>query len=224
MWHILVKGGWMMLPIILCSLVAATIIIDRHFFFRRISKKNRAEEVIELVRKGQVPEAIRMIDDAKETGNRLPVMKVLYAGITHPFAPGSAMEAAAVAEVSVMKRGLSALDTIVTLSPLLGLLGTIIGMINSFNVMAASGLGQPHAVTGGVAEALICTAAGISVAVVALIPYNYFLARIERETDAIEATATRLELALGASAGAPRQPLIDSRQPGRHGSMQGVSV
>jgi len=224
MWHILVKGGWTMIPIVLCSLVAVAIIIDRFFYFRRIRGKNRAEEVIELVRKGQVQEAIRMIDAVGETENRLPMMKVLYAGMTHFSEPGDAMEAVAVTEVSAMKRGLAALDTIITLSPLLGLLGTIIGMINAFNVMAASGLGQPHAVTGGVAEALICTAAGIFVAVLALIPNNYFLARIERETDLIETTATRLELALGASAGAPCRPLIESRQAGPHGSRQGVSL
>jgi biopolymer transport protein ExbB len=109
------------------------------------------------------------------------------------------MESAGVSELSFMRRGLPALDTIITLSPLLGLLGTIIGMMNSFNVMAMSGLGQPHAITGGVAEALVCTAAGITVAVITLIPYNYFLARIEREAEAIEAYATRLELALSAS-------------------------
>lgn len=224
MWHILVKGGWMMTPIILCSLVAVTIIIDRHFFFRRIRKKNRAEEVIEFTRKGQVQEAINVIEEAEETGNRFPVMKVLFAGIAEPSEPEGAMEAAAIVEVSVMKRGLAALDTIITLSPLLGLLGTIIGMINAFNVMAASGLGQPHAVTGGVAEALICTAAGISVAVVALIPYNYFLALIERETDLIEAFATRLELALGACGGSPRQSFVANRQVDRRASMEGVAV
>jgi biopolymer transport protein ExbB len=70
------------------------------------------------------------------------------------------------------------------------------GMMNSFNVMAISGLGQPHAITGGVAEALICTAAGITVAVITLIPYNYFLTRVEREAEEIEAYATRLEIAL----------------------------
>jgi len=224
MWHILVKGGWMMIPIVLCSLVAVAIIIDRLFYFWRVGKKNRAEEVIELVRKGRVQEAIRIIDDAEETGNSAPVMKVLYAGITHAFEPEGAMETAAVSEVSGMKRGLAALDTIITLSPLLGLLGTIIGMINAFNVMAASGLGQPHAVTGGVAEALVCTAAGIFVAVVALIPYNYFLARIERETDLIETAATRLELAPGAPADALRRPLIESRQADLHGSRRGVSA
>jgi len=198
MWHILVKGGWMMLPIVLCSLASVTIIIDRCLFFKRIRKASRAEEVIALVREGRVEEALRITDgtEAAETG--LPVMRVLSSGIAHSFEPAGAMESAAVAEVSAMKRGLTALDTIITLSPLLGLLGTIIGMINSFNIMASAGLGQPHAVTGGVAEALVCTAAGISVAVVTLVPYNYFLARIERETDVIEMTATRLELAMGA--------------------------
>lgn len=224
MWHILVKGGWMMVPIVLCSLVAVVIIIDRHFFFRRIRKKNQAEEVIELTRKGQSQEAMRIIEDAEEAGNRLPVMKVLYEGINHFFEPEGSMEAAAAAEVSVMRRGLPALDTIITLSPLLGLLGTIIGMINAFNVMAVSGMGQPHAITGGVAEALICTAAGISVAVVALIPYNYFLARIERETDLIETMATRLELALATATDASRRPLIESCPAGRSSAMQGMPV
>jgi len=198
MWHILVRGGWMMLPLAICSLVSVTVIIERFFFFRRLRAVTRAEEVIGLVRKGRLEEALRITDEAEGLkGQRLPVMKVLSAGITHVFEAAGAMEAAAMVEVSAMKRGLVALDTIITLSPLLGLLGTIIGMIGAFNVMATAGLGQPHAVTGGVAEALVCTAAGIAVAVVTLIPYNYFLSRVEGETDVIETYATRLELAAG---------------------------
>ena len=106
------------------------------------------------------------------------------------------MEAAGIAELAKMKHGLPALDTIITLAPLLGLLGTIIGMIDSCGIMADQGIGQPHAVTGGVAEALICTAAGIFVAVIALVPYNYFLSRIERHSELIEYYATRIEPAL----------------------------
>jgi biopolymer transport protein ExbB len=154
--------------------------------------------VIGLVRKGGLDEALRIAGG--QEGEHVPVMKVLSAGLAHVFDPTGAMESAATAEVSAMKRGLVALDTIITLSPLLGLLGTIIGMINAFNIMATAGLGQPHAVTGGVAEALVCTAAGISVAVVSLVPYNYFLSRVEGETDVIENYATRLELAISASA------------------------
>jgi biopolymer transport protein ExbB len=196
MFHILIKGGWMMIPIALCSLVAVAVIVERLFFFRGLRRVNRAEEVIDLVRQGKTEDALRVTDEKDGTKGPLPVMQVLASGIAHPFEPSGAMEAAAVTAVSAMKRGLVALDTIITLSPLLGLLGTIIGMIGSFNVMASAGLGQPHAVTGGVAEALICTASGITVAVITLIPYNYFLSRVEKETDVIETNATRLELAL----------------------------
>ena len=84
------------------------------------------------------------------------------------------MEAAAQAEIPVLKSRLGILDTIVTLAPLLGLLGAVVGMIGSFDVMSEAGLGQPHAVTGGVAEALIATATGLLIAILTLIAYNFF--------------------------------------------------
>lgn len=188
-----------MVPLAACSLVAVTIIIDRFMFFRRIGAAHRGEEVIAAIRQGKIEEALNIVDEAPgaSKGTPLPIMRVLSAGITHRSDPDGAMSAAGVAELSLMKRGLVALDTIITASPLLGLLGTIIGMIDSFKVMSAAGLGQPHAVTGGVAEALIATATGIAIAVITLFPYNYFLSRIERETDLIEVFSTRLEMALG---------------------------
>ena len=125
------------------------------------------------------------------------MLRVLAAGIIkREELLEKAMEATELAEIARMKRGLSVLNTIITLGPLLGLLGTIIGMIDSFGIMTESGLGQPHAVTGGVAEALICTAAGIFVAVTTLIPYNYFHARVEQTAEPIEQYATQLESAL----------------------------
>ena len=90
------------------------------------------------------------------------------------------------------------LDTIITLAPLLGLLGTITGMISSFGIVSEAGLGQPHAITGGVAEALIATATGLSIAILTLVPYNYFRVKTEAMTDLIEERATRLELILKA--------------------------
>lgn len=213
MLHILIKGGWMMIPIALCSLVAVAIIAERLIFFCRLRTVSRADEVIGLVRQGRTADALRITDERSGTKTALPVMKVLSSGIAHPLEPSGAMEATAVTVMSTMKRGLTALDTIITLSPLLGLLGTIIGMIGSFNVMASAGLGQPHAVTGGVAEALICTAAGITVAVITLVPYNYFLARVEKETDIIETTATRLEFALSAAAREPHGRPLQGAAP-----------
>ncbi|WP_165907909.1 MotA/TolQ/ExbB proton channel family protein [Hydrogenispora ethanolica] len=190
MFEVLIKGGWVMAPLGICSLVAVTIIVERLIFFRRTGFRQPADEVLALVRQGRHEEAL-----AKADGNQLPVVKVLQAGLSHRRNPGKAMEAAGLAEISGMKRGLTALETIITLSPLLGLLGTIIGMIGSFQIMTLAGSSQPHAVTGGVAEALIATASGITVAVVTLIPYNYFLRRVEQETETIEQYATRLELA-----------------------------
>jgi biopolymer transport protein ExbB len=109
-----------------------------------------------------------------------------------------AMEAASQAELHRLKRYLPMLDTIITLAPLLGLLGTITGMISSFGIVSEAGLGQPHAITGGVAEALIATATGLSIAILALVPYNYFRVKTETMTDLIEERATRLELVLKA--------------------------
>ena len=192
MFQIIIKGGWVMVPLIICSLVSLTIIGERLWFFKKIAAADRAEQIVSSVKKGQVEEAIRL----SKTG-AAPLLKVLHAGIENISNPVKAMEAAAIAEIAVIKRGLPVLDTIITLSPLLGLLGTIIGMITSFQVMAVGSVGEPHAITGGVAEALIATAAGIIVAVGSLIPYNYFLARVEQETEVIEYYATRLEVVLG---------------------------
>src|SRR5262245_45416850 len=127
-----------------------------------------------------------------------PVARVLLAGLEHHYpVPGMAMEASSQAELHRLKRYLPLLDTIITLAPLLGLLGTITGMISSFGIVSEAGLGQPHAITGGVAEALIATATGLSVAILTLVPYNYFRAKVAAITDLIEERATRLELLLG---------------------------
>ncbi|MBP2655690.1 MAG: tolQ: protein TolQ [Firmicutes bacterium] len=180
-----------MLPLLICSIVAVGVIIERYLYFRRIGAADIAEQVLEMVSCGKSDEA-----RFAAVKSSLPLPRVLAAGIVCPADSSRGMEAQAVLELSAMRRGMPVLDTIITLSPLLGLLGTIVGMISSFQIMAAQGMGQPHAVTGGVAEALIATATGITVAVIALIPYNYFLSRIERETELIEHYATRLEIAL----------------------------
>jgi len=190
MLDILTKGGWIMLPLALCSILAVATSIERLLFFRRIKKTEQANEVMALINKGQIMEALTLTEGGQST-----LLHVLGVGIAHPHNSSKAMEGAAIAQVALMKKGLPILDTIITLSPLLGLLGTIIGMINSFQVMSVAGMGQPHAVTGGIAEALIATATGIVVAVVTLIPYNYFLARIEEETATMEYYGTRLEIA-----------------------------
>ncbi len=193
--QLLMGGGWMMIPILGCSLLALTISIERGFQFRSLRYSRLADRMIKLVEQGKWTDALALAEQRQS-----PTLRVLAAGIFHrDQQPDKAMEATGIAEISRLKRGLSVLDTVITLGPLLGLLGTIIGMIDSFGIMSKTGLGNPHAVTGGVAEALICTAAGIGVAVITLIPYNFFLSLVERETERIEQYATKLQSFLGHS-------------------------
>ena len=182
----------MMIPILLCSLIAVTVAIERFIFFYHSRASPEADRMLALIQQGKFTDALSVAEHRPS-----PLLRVLSSGImSRTDQPEKSMEAAGLAELATMKRRLNILDTIITLGPLLGLLGTIIGMINAFGIMAESGLGQPHAVTGGVAEALICTAAGIFVAVTTLVPYNYFLTRVEQEGERIELYATRAESAL----------------------------
>jgi biopolymer transport protein ExbB len=99
-------------------------------------------------------------------------------------------------ELKRFNRGLTVLDTVITLAPLLGLLGTVTGMFNSFNLLGGTSLDAPAAITGGIAEALIATAFGLGIAITALIPYNYLNSRLEDARREIEIAGNRLELLL----------------------------
>ena len=189
---LLARGGFVMIPLALCSVLALAVILDRSWFWWRARSAGAAEAILHLVRAGKW-------DDAIETarGALSPQARVLAAGLDHrEGAAALAMAAAARAEQARMRRALPVLDTVVTLSPLLGLLGTVTGMIAAFGVISTSGIAQPHAITGGVAEALIATATGLGIAIASLVPYNYFSSRAERVLDEIEAEATRLEVLL----------------------------
>jgi biopolymer transport protein ExbB len=190
---IIVKGGPVMAPLLVCSIIALTVVIERYLFWRRIGVRDTAEEMFTLVEKGEITKAVE-VGRAAES----PLTRVLLSGLAHknPSA-AKALEVAAQKEIPVLKKRLTILDTIITLAPLLGLLGTVTGMIGSFDIMSQAGLGQPHAVTGGVAEALIATATGLLIAILTLVPYNYFTSRVEKETEEIEYYASRLELVLG---------------------------
>ncbi|OGW62110.1 MAG: hypothetical protein A2V83_00090 [Nitrospirae bacterium RBG_16_64_22] len=189
--EIIYKGGFAMVPLIASSLVAVTVILERSWFWLRRRGAPMNAEVFRHASAGEYTSALRRLEERDTPANR-----VLAAGLTSPDRPAEAMEGAILAEASSAKRFLPALDTIITLAPLLGLFGTIVGMIRSFGIMSATGISQPHAVTGGIAEALIATATGLIVAVVSLVPYNYFQARVEREMESLEILATRLEASL----------------------------
>jgi biopolymer transport protein ExbB len=189
----LMKGGLVMIPLLASSLLSTAVILERFYFWWRLRRREGdIASFKELIAEGEFEQALKMSQDAPH-----PVVRVLHAGLAYRHrAPGTAMEAAAQVELQHLAAYLPILDTIITLAPLLGLLGTITGMISAFGIVSETGLGQPNAITGGIAEALIATATGLFIAIMTLIPYNYFRARVEQLTTQIEEQATRLELLL----------------------------
>lgn len=189
---VLARGGPVMIPLAACSVLALAVILERTLTWWRLGTSRDPELVLARAAKGEWTEA-------SELGrvSRSPVARVLAAGIQHRNpAPTLAMEAAARHELARLRRFLPVLDTVVTLSQLLGLLGTVTGMIAAFGIMGQSGMNSPHAITGGVAEALIATAVGLGIAIAALVPLNFFNSRVDALHETIEHYGSELELLL----------------------------
>jgi biopolymer transport protein ExbB len=193
MLNLFYSGGPLMYPLLACSLIALTVVIERAIFWAGVEyhrRRNLVDEVLDLSRQGQW-ETVR----DKVRGCRDYVIKILVSGILHrDFSPGKAMEAAAADELQRMRRFMGVLDTMITVAPLLGILGTVVGIINSFEMLGVAGIEEPAKVTAGIAQALITTAAGLSIAIFAVFPYNYFNARVENAALNIEKYATSLEI------------------------------
>ena len=123
------------------------------------------------------------------------VVKMLISGITHrEYSLSSSLELASGTEVKRMSQFLPAMNTIITLSPLLGIFGTVIGIIKSFEVLGSLGIANPQLVTGGIAEALITTASGLAIAMPTLLAYNYFLGKVDDAMAQMEEYGTSLEI------------------------------
>jgi biopolymer transport protein ExbB len=193
MLQLFIDGGPVMYPLLLCSILSLTVIIERAIFWIRVDIKRNlaiADEVLELSRVGDW-EGVRK----KVAGSKNSVIRVLVSGVRHrEFSMGKAMEAAAVDEVKRMRRNMGVLDTLITVAPLLGILGTVTGIIASFDSLGTSGIEHPQVVTAGIAEALITTAAGLGIAILSVLPYNYFNACVEEAVSIIEKYATSLEI------------------------------
>ena len=193
---LLARGGPVMIPLAGCSILALAVVLERAWTWWRVGPTHDGEAVLTEAARGDWAAACRLGEASLS-----PPARVLAAGIRHwNLAATLAMEAAARHEIARLKRFLPVLDTIVTLSPLLGLLGTVTGMIAAFGVMGQSGMNSPHAITGGVAEALIATAVGLGIAIAALVPLNFFNSRVDTMLETIERYGSRLELVLAETA------------------------
>ena len=190
---VFLKGGPVMYPLLGCSIIALTVIIERAFFWvREDMRRNQplVDHILELCREGDW-------DTVKEqvAGSRDYIIRILVNGIVHKeFSMTKAMETAASDEIKRMRRHLGALDTMITVAPLLGIFGTVLGIITSFEILGATGIEHPQAVTAGIAQALITTASGLGIAILSVFPFNYFNSRAEGAALAIEKYATSLEI------------------------------
>ena len=202
------SGGPVMWPLLACSVVVLSVIIERSIFWLRVDiKRNQplVEEILELCRAGDW-EAVRQ----KTAGSKNSIVGILVSGILHrEFSMTKAMEAAAADEIKRMRRYMGVLDTMITVAPLLGIFGTVIGIIVSFDMLGTAGIEDPRAVTSGIAQALITTAAGLGIAILSVFPYNYFNVKVENAAQLIEKYATSLEIVYEKLSQPPHEPARD---------------
>ncbi|MEQ8954912.1 MAG: MotA/TolQ/ExbB proton channel family protein [Gammaproteobacteria bacterium] len=195
--EIIRAGGWIMLPIILCSIVAIAIIIERFWTLNvgRITPKYVLAQVWTWLKNNQ-------LDSNKLRELRLssPLGQILAAGLLSSKYGRAAMieaiEQAAAQVVHDLERYLNTLGTIAAITPLLGLLGTVVGMIRVFNEIMLQGTGNANALAGGISEALITTAAGLTVAIPTYMFHRFFMRRVDSLVLNLEQESVKLVDAL----------------------------
>lgn len=208
--HYIVEGGPIMYPILAVAVAAVCVIVERIWWWVSTSMKrapNVLESVYEALEEGRLEEAVRRSAHSAD-----PVVRVVHQGLNHPHTSmEGALQVASGQELRAAGRFLGAMDTIVTLGPLLGLLGTVTGIMGSFTSIGSAELAVEK-VTGGIGEALIATAAGLGIAIVTLIPMNYFHSRLASLQFDLEAAANNVLILaartgmIDASVPAPRMP------------------
>jgi biopolymer transport protein ExbB len=193
MFEIVKSGGIMMVPIILCSIIAAAIILERLWTLQkaRVVPPELAEKVWRWVETRQLQD--KHILALRQNS---PLGKILAAGLANRHRARDVMKEAIEDTgrhvLHELERYLGGLSTIASISPLLGLLGTVFGMIRTFNAVSSLGVGNPAPLAGGISEALITTAAGLSVAIPALIGYRYLRGRVDGLVIDMEVEAVKL--------------------------------
>jgi biopolymer transport protein ExbB len=175
-----IKGGPIMAPILLCSVIALAIVVERCLSLRRnrILRYDILQRIEELLRDRKIPEATTLCKRYPSSMTRILLAAILNHDKTRQDIK-EIIEDAGRHEIPVLERYLPVLGTIASIAVLLGLLGTILGMIRTFNAIAALGYGHPEALAGGISEALIATAAGLAVAIPTLVLYNFFTSKVD---------------------------------------------
>jgi biopolymer transport protein ExbB len=190
---LLKPGGMVMFPLLLCSVLALAIIIERFWTLRvsRLAPKDLVNELWGWIKRKELnSKKLRELKDAA------PIGRILAAGLVNAKHGREIMKESIQDEAShvvhEMERFLTTLGSVAAIAPLLGLLGTVVGMIKVFSQLQLEGAGNAAALAGGISEALITTAAGLTVAIPALIFHRYFTRRVDEIVVDMEQDALRL--------------------------------
>jgi biopolymer transport protein ExbB len=195
--EIIVAGGWLMIPIIICSIITIAITIERFWALNpsKIAPRNQLGQVWNWIQTNQMDG-----EKLKELRRSSALGRILAAGLSNSRHGREVMkdsiEEAASQVIHEMERFLTILGTVATVSPLLGLLGTVFGMITVFNEIMLQGTGNASVLAGGISQALITTAAGLCVAIPAMISHRFFLRRMDTLVVTMEQEAIKLVDAL----------------------------
>ncbi len=192
--HIFKKGGPIMWPLLFIASLSLLTVLERLFFLLNEGRKRDSkalEKFFSTLSRGDSDAAIQISNKSK-----FYLLRALGYALTHKEKSiANALVYAQEREMKRFRRGIPILDTVITLAPLLGLLGTVTGMMGSFSLIGGE-LSAPGAITGGIAEALIATAFGLGIAITSLIPFNYLNTKMEEARIEIETAATQVELLL----------------------------
>ncbi len=179
-WLMLQRGGIVMIPLILCSIIVLAIVIERSISLRR--KKVLIPEIINIIENINKPEDIHLAISICQK-NAGAFANIVQLGLENKDLPNQELKELISdqgrQDVRDLEKGLVIIETIAGIAPLLGLLGTVIGMIKVFTVISEQGLGQTQALSGGISEALITTVVGLSIGIPSLVLYNYFTDKAE---------------------------------------------
>jgi biopolymer transport protein ExbB len=202
MWEFMQKGGPIMWPILLCSVIAFAIVIERLLRLRQeqIDTKSFMEQISKSLKRNKVMEALDLCD---RTGG--PIAAILKAGVLKHDRSRTeireAIEDASVHEVPRLERNLPVLATVAHIAPLLGLLGTVTGLVQAFQVIESKATAlnpvNPGDLAGGIWEALLTTVFGLCVAIPTYVAYNYLVSRVDGFVLDMERSATDLLNILG---------------------------
>jgi biopolymer transport protein ExbB len=192
-----IKGGWIMWPILVTSIVAFSVIVERAIWWILEGRRLEADKLDQVY--GALENGDRSTASTYARNSQDPRLRVIWHGLNHHHSSlQGALQVAAGIELKRAGRFIVVLDTIVTLAPLLGLLGTVTGLMKAFFKLGDVELSE-QAIGGGIAEALIATASGLLIAVLALIALNYFAAKLADLHFELQTAATNAEVLVGSA-------------------------